>query len=246
MLLRDPYTIQFYEFSTPGIEGGLACYEYLTCIPSVCMDVLFITGSLQSRMEFVGAGTQLRHLKTFPGTHYFGVRLIPGMFLSYNGLSLREAANEEFFFNGDNGILKEFLDGLKKTASLEEKIELFYCYFQDNLDNSKVNELTQSIICEINAQCGNLRISQLADDNNYSERHISRIFQESMGLTPKAFARIIRFQYALDCLLTAPQYSPGDYFYDLGYSDQAHFQREFKQYTGTTPRNFYTYVKKEP
>lgn len=244
LLLHDPYTVLFYEFATPGQTGGLPLYDCLTCIPSGCMDVLFITGGNKYHMEFVGAGTQLRHLKVLPGSRYFGVRLIPGMFLSYNGLSLREAVNEEIFFNGDNEFLHGFFDILKRTATLDEKIELFYVYFQDNLDHSRVNELTQFMIEEINAQCGNIRISQLADDSNYSERHVSRIFQESMGLSPKAFARVIRFQYALDSLLNMPSHAIGDYFYDLGYSDQAHFQREFKQYTGTTPKNFYTYVHK--
>lgn len=242
LLLHDPYTVLFYDFTTPGQPGGLPLYDCLTCVPSGCMDVLFITNGVQANMEFVGAGTQLRHLKVLPGSNYFGVRLIPGMFLSFYGLSLREAVNEEIFFNGNNGLLHNFFEMLKRAVTLDEKIELFYLYFQENLDHSRVNELTQFMIDEINSRCGNIRISQLADDSNYSERHISRIFQESMGLSPKAFARVIRFQYALDLLLNMPSSALGDYFYDLGYSDQAHFQREFKQYTGTTPKNFYTYI----
>lgn len=243
MLLRDPYTILFYEFTTPGHDNGPAGYDELSCIPSGCLDVLFITNSRKTSMEFVGTTTGLHHLKTFPGSKYFGVRLIPGMFLSYNGLSLKEAANEEIFFNGENGILKEFFNNLKKTSALEEKIELFYHFFHENLDNSKVNELTQFLISEINSSCGNIRISKLAEDIHYSERHISRIFQDSMGITPKTFTRIIRFQYAVDSILNSKALSVGDFFYELGYSDQAHFQREFKQYTGTTPRNFYIYAK---
>ncbi len=242
MLLHDPFTILFYEFTTPGFADGPESFTELSCIPSGCLDILFITNKNFTRMEFVGTTTQLHHLKTFPGSTYFGARLIPGMFLSYNDLSLKELANEEYFFNADNSYMREFFSCLLRLHTLEEKIELFYLYFQENIDKSRVNELTRFMINEINNTCGNIRIGKLAEDLNYSERHISRIFQDSMGISPKTFARIIRFQNAVDAIINSSDFL-GNFFYELGYSDQAHFQREFKQYTGTTPKNFYTYSR---
>lgn len=244
MLIKDPFNTLFYEFISPGFSGSLDKYTELSCIPSGCFDVLFISDNNNYTIEFVGTTTELNHLKLYPGAKYFGVRLIPGMFLSYNGLSLKDLANSELTFNANNGDLKPFFINLSKSTSLVEKVELFYHYFQDNVNNSMVNELTQFLICEINSACGNIRMSQLAEDTHYSERHISRIFQDNMGISPKTFSRIIRFQYAIDKILTSKDSIFGDFFYELGYSDQAHFQREFKQYTGTTPKNFYNYALK--
>lgn len=244
ILLQCPYPVLFYEFTTPGQTGGRPMFDGLTYTASACSDVLFIRNSPGSTLEFVGAGTAVRCLKIFPGAKYFGVRFAPGMFLTYDGVSAREAVNGELFFSCKNGNIKEFFGNLKKTAGLGEKTELFHLYFGDLPKQCRVNKLTQSVMDEIYSRRGNIRISQIAEDSNYSERHISRIFQENMGLSPKAFARIIRFQYALDILLHTPAGLAGDFFYDLGYSDQAHFQREFKEYTGTTPKTLYGYFHK--
>lgn len=243
LLVHNPFSILFYEFTSPGHDSVYEMYNDLSCIPSGCMDVLFITGSRKSCMEFVGTTTQLQHIKIFPGSRYFGVRLAPGMFLSYNEFSLRDTVNRELFFNGDSGLLRDFFQKLQKIHFFHERIDLFYHYFYENLNYGVVGELTQFMISEINSSRGSMRISQLAEDMNYSERHISRIFQDNMGISPKSFSRIIRFQYAVDFILTSSKLTIGDYIYELGYSDQAHFQREFKQYTGTTPITFRHYIQ---
>ena len=67
-----------------------------------------------------------------------------------------------------------------------------------------------------------------------------------MGITPKTFARIVRFQNVIDSILRQPMLSLCDYISELGYSDQAHFQREFKQYTGITPRKFLAFAQNNP
>jgi AraC-like DNA-binding protein len=81
---------------------------------------------------------------------------------------------------------------------------------------------------------GNLSISSLAERINYSERSIRRTFQEFLGINPKEFMNIIRFQNALRGMTESPKR-----FTDLastyGYYDQSHFIHHFKRYYGKLP-----------
>lgn len=54
----------------------------------------------------------------------------------------------------------------------------------------------------------------------------------------KITARISDFRKIISDIINDPYKENSDYIANAGYSDQAHFQREFKAYTGITPRTF--------
>lgn len=234
---NKPYYALFYELTTSYSAASGISY-----VPNGCVDIIFITGSDEPFMEFIGSPTELKNIRCYPNSRYFGVRLKPGMYLSYQDIPLKSIMNSEYIFNANNGILKNFFVKLKKCISFEQRISLFYQFFDPSVDAGSNGEITQHMLCEINASKGGIHITQLAENMNYSERHISRIFQETMGITPKTFARIVRFQNVIDSILLSSNSQMSDYYIDLGYSDQAHFQREFKQYSGITPKNFIQYI----
>ncbi|MDQ2863707.1 MAG: helix-turn-helix domain-containing protein, partial [Bacteroidota bacterium] len=69
-----------------------------------------------------------------------------------------------------------------------------------------------------------------------SPLQLQRSFQEKMGLTPKAYQRLIRFRNVyrdMQSLKTVGGWA--GLSYDLGYADQAHLIREFKEFTGFMP-----------
>ena len=87
---------------------------------------------------------------------------------------------------------------------------------------------------------GAVRVSELADGCGWSTRHLHRRLQAETGLTPKAAARVIRFDRARRLLLrrraTAPQdASLADLAADCGYYDQPHLDRDFRALAGCTP-----------
>lgn len=236
----EPYQALFYEFQT---VSGDDRQDYVTYIPNGCMDILFIQDRNSNYMEILGSSIQAKQIRRLPDASYFGIRLKPGLFLSFCGLTLKEITNQEFLFQYGNDDLEMFFKSLKQAESLQERTELFHAYFDTYINVSEVNDLTAYMLSEINESQGNVRIHELADTLHYSERHISRIFLDSMGFTPKTFARIVRFQNVVDSILHQPMQSLCEYMSELGYSDQAHFQREFKQYTGITPKRFLTYAQ---
>jgi AraC-like DNA-binding protein len=82
------------------------------------------------------------------------------------------------------------------------------------------------------------RIDALVDASGYSHRRFIALFREAVGLTPKRYARVRRFQAALARLESEPQARWADLAMDLGYSDQAHFAREFREFSGLTPQEY--------
>ena len=92
---------------------------------------------------------------------------------------------------------------------------------------------------ELLREGGATRVSELAAGTGWSERHLTSRFRAEIGLTPKAAARVIRFDRARK-LLVRKLTAGGDYLLadlaaDCGYFDQAHLAREFRALAGCPP-----------
>lgn len=68
-----------------------------------------------------------------------------------------------------------------------------------------------------------------------SERQFERKFLQSVGFTPSFYKRVVRFETALCRIQRGSYQTLSNLAYELGYSDQSHFNREFKQLSGLTP-----------
>ncbi len=82
-----------------------------------------------------------------------------------------------------------------------------------------------------------MRISDLAGEVGWSHRHLISRFRRQVGLAPKTAARVIRFR-AMLAGLGAGRAGLADLAYEHGYSDQAHLNRDFREFTGTTPTGY--------
>jgi len=84
----------------------------------------------------------------------------------------------------------------------------------------------------------NSRIADVTDEVGLSQRRLIQVFSREVGLTPKLFCRVQRFQTALQ--LVEPQEHPewSDVALTCGYFDQAHFSQEFREFTGFSPTTY--------
>ena len=80
------------------------------------------------------------------------------------------------------------------------------------------------------------RVQDVAADLGVSERHLRRVFREHVGLSPKAFARLLRFHRALGAARAERRPGWAEIAAGAGYYDQAHLIAEFRAITGVTPR----------
>lgn len=83
---------------------------------------------------------------------------------------------------------------------------------------------------------GRLPIKALAAELGCSRRHLARRFREQIGPSPKAAARLLRFQNAARQLALDDGRRFAEIAQDCGYYDQAHLNRDFRELAGTTPR----------
>jgi AraC-like DNA-binding protein len=83
---------------------------------------------------------------------------------------------------------------------------------------------------------GRMAIHALADDIGWSQKHLIGQFRTYIGLAPKTVARVIRFDRAVQRLQQPGAPRIADIAQECGYYDQAHFARDFREFTGGTAR----------
>ena len=103
-----------------------------------------------------------------------------------------------------------------------------------------IDRITKSSVAMILELNGQLSIDELSDKLNINRRQLERKFATVVGVSPKQLSKIIRLQATLKMIaddkftcLTSVAYS-GNYY------DQAHFIKDFKEFTGVSPKEFYS------
>ena len=85
---------------------------------------------------------------------------------------------------------------------------------------------------------GQISAFMLADKLALSPKSLERKFNYYIGKSPKQYSKIIRFKNILDQLKSPNQHSLTRIAIENGYFDQSHFTRDFKKFTGYSPRDF--------
>lgn len=78
----------------------------------------------------------------------------------------------------------------------------------------------------------------IIDSYPNSQKHLIHQFKKYFGLTPKVFHRIFRFNEILKRIQNKQQLKWTDITYEFGYTDQSHFIKEFKEFSGFNPQEF--------
>ncbi len=85
-----------------------------------------------------------------------------------------------------------------------------------------------------------IQIGRLAEIACLGKKQFERLFRGCVGMNPKEYGRIVRFQHAVRMMqLGSRDYA--DITYANGYADQSHFIREFRQFSGLTPKQLTEY-----
>lgn len=95
---------------------------------------------------------------------------------------------------------------------------------------AEIDRRKRKLFSLIYATHGTLTVEAYADAAAWSSRQINRYFQQTFGLTLKAYCNILRFRAAL------PDLKAGRLFPEQHFADQAHFIREIKKYAGVVPK----------
>ena len=137
----------------------------------------------------------------------------------------------------ENTALRDLAHKVEDSENYDTSIALIEDYFYKCLlygTNYHLPRLAE-VIHHIN-KSSQTNIKTLSDIACLSEKQFSRIFSENIGTTPKDFMRIVRLQRTLSIM----QHNQGIGFarlsYECGYTDQSHMIKEFKLFSGYTPK----------
>ncbi len=71
-----------------------------------------------------------------------------------------------------------------------------------------------------------------------SERSLERLIKQYVGISPKVYSRIVRFQSGLQALRKNDFRTLTEVAYQKEFFDQSHFIREFRTFTGMNPKQY--------
>jgi len=129
---------------------------------------------------------------------------------------------------------------LLETTSTEKRIQMLSRFLCDRLDQNKhrENQRTAWALEKIKGQGAGTSLPEIHSALDLSERSLERIFKTDIGISPKLFARITRFQSSLNHLRSQKFDSLTDVALSNWFYDQSHYIREFKEFSGVTPKQF--------
>jgi len=124
---------------------------------------------------------------------------------------------------------------MAEDASFEERVRLVEEYLLPRV--AKVLGRTEVVSTALHIlDCrGAPSVAMLADHSALSVRQYERRFLHEIGMPPKLFARIARYQLALDSKLAFPSRSWLKIAHEFGYHDQMHMIRDFQSLSGSSP-----------
>jgi len=137
--------------------------------------------------------------------------------------------------------IKEWEEQLFNTPSLEHRRDLLTHFLLSRLEDRPNQQAIQAAVQRIDAASGNISMRALADELGWSQKHLERLFAQAVGLSPKHYARIARFQHLSRCAARPhPSLTLGRLAADFGYYDQSHLVREVTTLAGMAPRQFFS------
>lgn len=233
-----PAISHYYSFEANGSESPIVA------IPDGCVEVLFDCSASQSTAKVFGTPTEAMDTGIVQGHRYFGVRFALGIVPDCMQASAEEIVNGRFNLVDIVPHTQPLIDRIIHAASFSDQKRIFNHFF-DTLPARPVSGVTQSTVHTILARNGNVRIDELALATGFSIRTLQRQFNADMGMSPKAFSRIIRCQSAVYGINHCERLEFSEMAFRLGFSDQSHFQREFKKCVQVTPMTYQKQVKQQ-
>jgi AraC-like DNA-binding protein len=134
-----------------------------------------------------------------------------------------------------NDLAEEIEDKLACACNNETRVCIVQKYLLQQLASAKNDYQMSYYLQQAQLSGGLMPVSQLTNDAGISQRHLSRKFQQCIGLSTKEYLSVHRFIRSLHYIKKYPVLSLTEIAYKSGYYDQAHFNRDYKTYAGCAP-----------
>jgi AraC-like DNA-binding protein len=245
-----------------NLEAFVKCFwvlegsdlEKQRIIPDGCIEMIFHYGDLykqflddkkfivQPQCFIFGQVTKPLYIEPTGSTGIIAVRFNPEGFTPFCTLPLTEIENKAIPLQklfGDKGASLE--QEVLNAENNESRVTIIESFLLGQISASQtIDRIVQSSVEILLNSNGNRPIKKLSDDINVHRRQLERRFSSVIGLSPKQLSKVIRLQGALKILTRKEVDSLTEVAHQGDYFDQAHFIKDFKEFTGVTPKDFYS------
>jgi AraC-like DNA-binding protein len=222
-------------------------------VPDGCMEMIFHYGDLyrqyfedgssvlQPKSFVFGQITRFLEIEPTGITGTISARFHPDGLLPFIQVPVSDLENkavslDELFGDAGRVLEEEVLSKNTNTG----RIEIIETFLLSHLQSPhSIDKITKSCVDVILQSNGQLNLIELAEKHNINRRSMERKLSSVVGISPKQLAKIIRLQAALRMLEKKQFTSLTSLAYENGYYDQAHFIKDFKDFTGLSPKSFY-------
>lgn len=166
-----------------------------------------------------------------------GAQLLPGASEFLFGVPADELAGrhtplEDLWGHTAVETRERLLDG----GSLERRLDIFESLLVARLP--RVHGLHPAVAHALERFTTTADVREVVRETGYSHRRFIELFSRTVGLTPKLYCRILRFQSGVELIAAKESPSWVDVALTTGYSDQPHFNRQFLEFAGVTPGEY--------
>jgi AraC-like DNA-binding protein len=170
------------------------------------------------------------------GVHFRPGGVAPFLNLPADELRNSHVALEDLWGKMAAGELRE---KLLAAATVEEKFRvlesaLFRIAFKPLEQHGAVRYALANFLHSPGAQ----KMAAVTGQIGLSQRRFIEVFKQKVGVTPKAFCRVMRFQQAIKTISNSAEIDWTDLALDCGYFDQSHFVHDFRAFAGMTPTEY--------
>lgn len=231
-------------------ENSPAATALTRVVPDGCIDIIFTCEATPQtdtcQLRLVGPMTAPFIFSADNPTTNLGVRFRPGGAPSLLGIASRELQDRHPTLREAWGNpAKAVLDRLAETPSLGTRLDLLQDFLLRRLDSAAgIDPTLHALIRRIETEDEPGPVEWMARSHGYGPRRLRRAFDRWVGLSPKQFSRIMRFQRLLARLRADGSGNLARQALECGYYDQPHMNRDFKRLAGVSPREFHAEAAK--
>jgi len=170
----------------------------------------------------------------------FAIRFKPGGCYPFTKIPSYELTSSFIPFEDNfKDIAVELTEKIENENRIFNKIQYVENLLCKKFENTDENyfKVQYAINCITN-NAANVQIKNISNKIGISERHFERLFKKYVGLSPKFYSRIVRFQSIFREFENPDSKNFADIVYKCGYYDQSHFIKEFYEFTSQTPLKF--------
>lgn len=224
-------SVLYYQFATDSVDETVV-------IADGCADFQFCCDEREQSAMLWGSVISPTVIQYQPNTVYCGVRFSTSMSRRLSCLPYRELVNQGVSLADIMPVNPTLLDGLSAATDFADRVKILENWLMASgvLDNRKT-DLVDHCLERIQSGRGSLRITDISHELGVSDRLLRKKFNESVGVSPKQYSRIVRFQDTLQKVLydNVVLCNKEHGIINASYYDDSHLIKDFQYFTQKTP-----------